>query len=696
MNRIKSFLFLSFFSTVCLSSCKNEQKEKAAEAEPVKPNIIFILTDDLGYGDIGIFFQNQRKEKGDRSEPWLETPYLDAMAEEGAQLTQHYTAAPVCAPSRASILLGVNQGHSNVRDNQFDKALEDNYTMANVLKQAGYRTVAIGKWGLQGKGDGPDWPSHPLKRGFDAYYGYIRHRDGHEHYPKEGTYRGPKEVYENYKEVSESLDKCYTGDLFTARAKKYITEHRENHKNKPFFMYLSYDTPHAVLELPTQAYPEGRGLNGGLQWQGKPGEMINTASGEVDSYVYPEYENATWDDDKNPDTPEVPWPDTYKRYATVNRRIDDQVGDLIQLLKDLEIDQNTLVIFTSDNGPSKESYLSKDEYVEYSPEFFNNFGYFDGIKRDTYEGGLRTSTIAFWPGTIPAGSVVNSPSISYDWMPTFAAAAGTTAPVRTDGISLLPSLTGKGKQEESRIYVEYFHPGTTPSYAEFGENHQNTRRKQMQMIRIGDMAGVRYNITSAADDFNIYNVVDDPAQQNDLAGQHTDLQDLMKARVIQMRHTDASAPRTYDNALVPAAPGKSLVNGLMAKSFRNDLPWIPSAPENPVAVARIDNPGEAQFEGNLVCLEGYIKIPEDGKYRFSVNTDKKCFMRLHDISVIDGDFNKDRDREYEVSLSKGYHPIKLYVMGDQPVTGKNLQLMWKYADREGSAVPPSAFYHYPQ
>ena len=283
----------------------------------------------------GVLFQNERKEMGDRSEPWLLTPNLDKMASEGARLPQHYSAAPVCAPSRASLLLGVSQGQSNVRDNQFDKALEDNYTLGTVMHEAGYSTVAIGKWGLQGKAEAPNWPAHPLKRGFDSYYGYIRHVDGHEHYPKEGVYRGAKEVYEDYKEVTNDLDKCYTGDLFTARAKKYIIDHQKNEKDRPFFMYLAYDTPHAVLELPTQEYPKGSGLNGGLQWLGTPGEMINTASGEVDSYMDPAYKDQTYDDDSDSSTDEVPWPDTYKRFATVNKRIDNQVGDIIQLLKDL-------------------------------------------------------------------------------------------------------------------------------------------------------------------------------------------------------------------------------------------------------------------------------------------------------------------------------------------------------------------------
>src|SRR3954470_22641450 len=154
----------------------------AAAAAPARPNIIFILTDDLGYGDLGVFFQNQRQGAKRADQPAHFTPKLDTMAAEGIKLTDHYCPAPVCAPSRASLLLGVHQGHANVRDNQFDKALENNHTLATVLKQAGYKTAIVGKYGLQGKGTNPrQWPAYPTKRGFDFYFGYVRHRDGHEH-----------------------------------------------------------------------------------------------------------------------------------------------------------------------------------------------------------------------------------------------------------------------------------------------------------------------------------------------------------------------------------------------------------------------------------------------------------------------------------------------------------------------------------
>src|SRR5690606_19458811 len=171
-------------------------------------------------------------------------------------------------------------------------------------------------------------------RGFEYYYGYIRHRDGHEHYPKEGIHRGKKEVWENMTDVSAGLDRCYTTDLFTAKTKQIITDHVKQSPEQPFFVYLAYDTPHAVLSLPTQAYPEGGGLEGGLQWLGEPGKMINTASGTPDSYYHPDYAEATWDHDADPTTAEQPWPDVQKRYATVVRRIDDSVADLMSLLKD--------------------------------------------------------------------------------------------------------------------------------------------------------------------------------------------------------------------------------------------------------------------------------------------------------------------------------------------------------------------------
>ena len=683
--------YISFFLLLINSQFLFAHKKQASQP---KPNIIFILVDDLGYGDVGAFFQKMRQERGDRSEPWMFTPELDKMAAEGAMLPQQHCAAPVCAPSRASIILGVNQGHANVRDNQFDKALEDNYTLGNVLQKAGYSTAAIGKWGLQGKAKAPNWPAHPLKRGFDYYFGYIGHGDGHEHYPKEGLYRGRKKVWENYTDVTAGLDKCYTGDLFTAAAKKYITDHQKGKEaGKPFFIYLAYDTPHAVLELPTQAYPAGGGLHGGLQWTGKPGHMINTASGRPDSYVYPEYAHATYDDDKNPATPEVPWPDTYKRYASVNHRIDEQVGDILQLLKDLKIDNNTLVVFTSDNGPSQESYLPKN-YVKYEADFFNNFGPFDGIKRDCYEGGLRSSTIAWWPGSISPGTVVNTPNISYDWLPTFTNAAGLPAPVRSDGVSLLPALTKKGRQEDSRIYVEYFHPGMVPGYAEFSSGRRNKRRNQMQMLRFGDTVAVRYDIRSAGDDFEIYDVAKDPGQRRNLAPGNESLQQRLKAVALQGRMPDTTAARPYDNVLIPAVNTEQVRPGLHMESYEVNSTWIPATQNlKPVATATVNTLEPASVKGNMVFMEGFIQVPVDGAYTFYLETEGKAFLRIHDAAVIDADYGYQPHqlKTSTLRLKAGYHPIQIYCLAGKGNQKPNFQLQWSYDGSAIAHIPADSF-----
>ncbi|MGP1991308.1 sulfatase-like hydrolase/transferase [Zobellia laminariae] len=693
------FLTLVLFS-MGSGSFAQEESMPAKVVETVnKPNIIYILTDDLGYGDIGAFFQNQRKETDDRSEPYALTPHLDKMASEGAMLTNHYTAAPVCAPSRSSVLLGVSQGHANVRDGQFDKALADNNTLGNIMQRAGYKTAAIGKWGLQGSSkwseNGDSWPAHPNNRGFDYYYGYMRHRDGHEHYPVEGVYRGKKEVYENKNEVSKGLDKCYTGDLWTAVAKKWIVEQvKDKKESEPFFMYLAFDTPHAVLELATQAYPEGGGLNGGLQWVGKPGNMINTASGEVDSFIHPDYANITYDHDKDPSTPEVAWPDVYKRYASSTRRIDNEVGDLLQLLKDLHIDENTLVVFNSDNGPSMESYLEE----EYAADFFNSFGPFDGIKRDVLEGGERTPLIARWPTKIPADQVIESPSIAYDWLPTFTEAAGYTAPVNSDGVSLLPILTGNGKQQESLIYVEYNQSGKTPEYEEFAPNNRGRLRKQMQMMREGDVVGLRYNIQSADDDFEFYNVVEDTRQTLNLATlpNMEALQVQMKERVLQVRMPDTNAARPYDNAVVPAVSLHNPNSGLKWSAFKNNTPWLPKVDGlTPVASGKSGTPNLAQIKekGDVFLFEGFIKVPTEGSYTFSLKSSNNAFVRIHEASVIDADYGYEVGsiKEGTMNLKAGYHPIRIYSKKNAGATN-TLDIQWSGPSIKKGPIPESAFY----
>lgn len=671
----------------------------AQESTAKKPNIIFILTDDLGYGDLGIFYQQQRAKANIKSEPWMFTPNLDRLAGEGAQLTHQYSAAPVCAPSRASLMLGQSQGHANVRDNQFDKALEDNYTMAGVLRQAGYATAIVGKWGLQGakkwEPDGDSWPAHPLNRGFDYFFGYMRHSDGHEHYPKEGLYRKPKEVWRDRENIVEQLDKCYTADLWTAAAKKWIIEHAQANRNQPFFLYLAYDTPHAVLELPTQAYPVGGGLHGGLQWLGKPGQMINTASGTPDSWMHPDYANAVYDHDHDETTPEVAWPRVYKRYATAVRRVDSGVGDIMALLKDLNMDSNTIIVFTSDNGPSIESYLPKD-YTPNHPTFFNSFGPFDGIKRDSWEGGMRMPSIVRWPEQIDSGKVVAMPSSLYDWLPTFVDAAGLPAPARVDGVSLLPELTGRGKQEESLVYSEYYEGGKTPSFDEFNSKHRNRTRNQMQLIRMGDHVGVRYDIQSAEDDFEIYNVVNDPQETKNLAVQMTMLQRQMKARVLQVRRPDTAAHRPYDEALIPAVTKQRVAPGIAWKTYASKAPWVPKVSGLLITAkgGAVDPEAALTAANELVVVEGYLKIPTDGTYHFYLSNKGKAILRLHQALLFDEDYGyrSGEVRQASVQLKAGLHPFTYYYrasVGEEP----GMHWQWEGPHITKQDIPAEVFYH---
>lgn len=694
---MKKFIFLlanlvSFLAVCGIGNTKTQNVQDAKQ-----PNIIFILVDDMGYGDVGVLFQNQLGSSHNNKVPVQFTPQLDLLANDGVLLTQQYCAAPVCAPSRASLMSGRSQGHVNVRNNQFDKALEDNYTLGNILQKAGYSTAAFGKWGLQGRDTEniPNWPAHPLNRGFDYFLGYIRHGDGHEHYPKEGLYRGVKEVWENRTNIAPALDKCYTADLWTAAAKKWITDHEKGEEaDKPFFVFLAYDTPHAVLELPTQAYPNGGGLNGGLQWLGKPGQMINTASGVIDSWIHPDYVNATYDNDHNPATPEVAWPDVYKRYATDTRRIDDAIGDIRKLLQDLKIDKNTMVVFTSDNGPSQESYLKE----AYHPTFFKSFGPFDGIKRDCWEGGVRMPALAVWPGNFPEGSVVKAPSINYDWLATLANVAGTPAPAVSDGVSLMPSLTGKGEQQQSNIYIEYFQNGITPKYDDFLPEHQGRKRGEMQMLRLGDYVGVRYNIQFPNDDFEIYNILDDPQQSNNLATNRDmdSLQKQFKEKALQSRRTNDSAIRPYDTELVPAVSGLEEEPGLKWSKYSGDFLWVPQVyglKADESGFSDKPSPKLENKESAAMLFEGFVKVPDDGIYSFYLTANSKAVLKIHDATVIDADYGyfNNEPCSGEIRLAAGLHPIRLYFLYNGK--GKpNIKLEWtKMGIPE--EIPSAAFFH---
>lgn len=618
-----------------------------------RPNVVFILVDDLGWGDLGVLHQNALS--GPRR---LRTPHLDRMAAEGVRMMRHYCPASVCAPSRASLLTGVHQGHATVRNNQFDKALEANHNLATTLKRAGYATAHIGKYGLQGRGSSAaSWPAYPTKVGFDTFYGYVRHGDGHNHYPFHDTPARPsKQVWWDNQEVSQDLEGCYTSDLWTARAKAYLLDQVQSAPSQPFFLYLSYDTPHAALQRPTQAYPAGSGLTGGVQWTGVPGAMINTASAAIDSFVHPDFRGQGWTEGE-------------ERFATIVRRLDQGIGDLLDTLVDLGIDQDTLVVLTSDNGPHAESYVPG---VGYEANSFDSFGPFDGVKRCSWEGGVRVPTLAWWPGTIPAGRIDETHSQFHDWMTTLTELGGWTTPARSDGVSLLPALTGNGEQEAGVVYVEYESGSNTPSYPEFDASHRGRRRGQSQVIFEGGYKGIRVDIQSASDPFEIYDVEADPRETNNLAQSSAAFVALgarMQERVLQLRRPEASAPRPYDSAPVPAAPPARIRPGLDYTAHEGVWPWVPQFSSVPIEASgvafQIDAPVQLTRPAHAGLLyEGYLSVPAAGEWTFTVESDGGAILRIHDIRAVDGDTSYlnaagGGSASGTLHLAAGLHPVRL-------------------------------------
>ncbi len=622
-----------------------------------KPNFIFILCDDLGWGDLGVFHQNTRNSERKHS-----TPHIDQFASEGVQLRAHYCPAPVCAPSRASLLTGLHQGHATIRDSQFDKALPDDFTLASTLKAVGYHTALVGKYGLQGDGEtAAEWPAYPTKRGFDEFLGYVRHRDGHLHYPahtweigNSGGHQSKKEVWHNDEEISSQLTKCFTSDLFTAYAKKWITETVQETPDEPFFLYLAYDTPHAALQFPPCPYPEGGGLKGGVQWLGKEGEMLNTAQGEVDGWVHPDHKG---------------WPESEARQAGMIRRIDEHIADLTQLLRDLKVEENTLVVFSSDNGPHSENYYKGGDY---SPDLAQAYGPFDGIKRDTLEGGIRVPSLAWWPGRIPAGRIVEEPAQFHDWLNTFLAAAEEPLQSQSDGVSLLPMLTGQGEQETPTTYIEFFNKGRTPSYEDFAPAHRGKNRGQMQVLFLDGYKGLRLDIEDAEQDFQIFDVSEDPSETNNLAQtepeKFRDLQQRMKATVLQIRRPNESAPRPYDALSIPAVAPQATTAGVEVRFQAGGFPWVPVIPDEADGIQSLESKGfDFDVPGKgAVEVSGFLKIGKTGKYIFSLEAPDAAVLHVHKSLVIDGDTPGQDGGTIQTTaeLMEGLHPFRLGYLTD--------------------------------
>ena len=632
-------------------------------AQKDKPNIIFILTDDLGYGDVGILFQKQRDGIQ------IKTPELDQMATAGTIMSRHYCPAPICAPSRASLITGLHQGHSNVRNMQFDKAIEENWNFANTLQKVGYHTIHLGKYGLQGWGHTPEkWAGYPTKRGFDYFYGYVRHVDGHQHYPanfwKLGdnkSHQQKKQVWENNDEVSAGLDKCYTTDLWTAKAKQLIMSEARENPQRPFFMYLAYDTPHAALQLPTVAYPDGKGISGGLQWLGQAGRMINTAEGTIDHYRDPHYTGKGLTD-------------VAERFATSITRIDHCVGDILQTLKDLRIDKKTIVIFSSDNGPHREAYIKGERW---SPSVFESAGRFKGSKGSSHEGGLRVPTFAWGPSRIKAGQKSDTPSQFHDWMATFCDYAGVNAPARIDGVSLVPTLNQIGKQKKGIVYVEF--------------NNQ-------QGLYLDGYKGLRMKATGHAVDFEIFNTMDDEPESNNLAGTNEsfkDLQKRMKDEVLRIRMPNKHAKKSYDGELVPGLDisKKNLSNGVGVKTYLGEWDWVPEFTQMSSEASSLEkniNLKSLPNEKNAgLLLSGFIQIPEPGNWTFHCGAMGKLIFKIHNKLVIDGDYKYDgTEISTTLKLDRGIHPYRLYYTASEGEPSLNLK--WEGPSVAKGSIPANA------
>jgi arylsulfatase A-like enzyme len=401
-------------------------------ADNRKPNIIFILADDLGYGDLACYGQQR-----------ILTPNIDRLATEGIRFTQAYSGSTVCAPSRCSLMTGLHTGHSAVRDNvpHYHTYLQaDDVTVAEILKRAGYHCGGIGKWSL---GD-PGTVGRATNQGFDSWFGYLNQDHAHYYYPEyldddEGVYEMPGNA---------KTRKYYSHDLMVERALEFI----RRSKKEPFFLYGAFTLPHFSSE-------------------------------SEDPSLLPVPSDAPYSD-KN-------WSRLEKNYAAMVSRLDRDVGRIAGLVEELGLTQNTLIIFTSDNGP-----------WEPTAKAFRSNGNSRGFKRDVYEGGIRAPFIARWPGNIPAGGVSEQVIAGWDILPTFSELAGGTTPKNIDGISVVNALFGRTMQQAH----EYL-------YWDYGHN----RETYSQAVRMGDWKGVR---NGQKQPIELYYLANDPGEQKNIAGQY--------------------------------------------------------------------------------------------------------------------------------------------------------------------------------
>ncbi|MGL1892866.1 MAG: arylsulfatase [Spirochaetaceae bacterium] len=462
----------------------------AKEVNDTRPNIIFILSDDAGYGDFGKYGQDT-----------ILTPNIDKMADDGIMFTDHYAGAPVCAPSRSCLLTGKHTGHTDIRGNKEVQPegqhplTENTYTVAQMLQDEDIETAVFGKWGL----GYPESSGTPEKQGFDEFYGYNCQRQAHNYYPDY--------IWEN-QNILELDGETYTHDLFTDKTLEYIEENRNN----AFFLYLAYAIPHAALQVP-----------------------------DIEPYK------------------DQPWPENMKKFAAMMTRMDSDIGQIIDKLEKLGIDENTLIMFSSDNGPHAEGGAD--------PEFFNSSGPFRGIKRDLYEGGIRIPLIAKWPGTITPGQVSDHPSAFWDFMPTVADIYGIKKPDNIDGISYLPTLLGNKDEQETHDYL----------YWEFHEN------VGLQAVRKDDWKAVRKFVRLFPNGpIELYNLKTDPGEKINVADENSEIVKDMKLIMSSARTESEDFPLIGKSIFKPGLengwlfliPGMLIsifVFLLTKKNIKNDL-----------------------------------------------------------------------------------------------------------------------------
>ena len=436
-----------------------------------QPNIILILADDLGYGDLSCFGQRE-----------LKTPRLDAMSKQGMKLTQFYSGSTVCAPSRSVLMTGQHTGHTPVRGNSTNPIIiPPGYpTIASVLKSAGYKTGCIGKWGI----GTPDNHTNPNDVGFDHFFGYIDMWHAHNFYPefliRNGTVvRLKNEAAEKWKSEQDpskprggrgvAAKKVeYAPDLFADDVLGFIREHQAD----PFFLYFAMNVPHANNEA------------------GKEGMEVPELG---------EFANK-------------PWPEPEKGFAAMIQNIDRDTGRILDLLHELKIADDTLVIFTSDNGPHNEGGHRADH--------FDSNGRYRGIKRDLYEGGIRVPTIAWWPGTIKPGSENADAWYFGDVMATVAEIADTEAPEKIDSQSFAATLAGKPPaapwSRNQHLYWEFY------------------EGRSAQAVRFGKWKAVRIPMFTGP--VELYDLSKDQEEENNLADAHPELVEW-SLKMMQRNHT---------------------------------------------------------------------------------------------------------------------------------------------------------------